>query len=262
MQTIDALSSTLHVELGPASAPLLIRWSTWERSTSIAACTQESFALLTEDGPVLVDPDTGDASSLERIVTLLGGLPVATLLATGMHERSCYALRERWGIPVWAPRTAAPLLEGSPDHLYDAGDILPGGVRASVIRGPFPGEHILAWTAPTGERVLFTADGIQGPSNPANSHAYPYNWRHSLGVYVGAAPIYYMLVVEGGDPQALRADIATVLETHVDLLCGAHSLPLRASVDAPEGPHVFLTRIVELDWASLTSSRQPPMHVN
>lgn len=59
---------------------------------------------------------------------------------------------------MWALATGLPErggeLEGRPDHAYEDGTRLPGGLRA--------GDHVLLWPAPGGACVLFTGDALNG----------------------------------------------------------------------------------------------------
>ncbi len=86
--------TTTHVELGTAARPVLVRWCTWRVG---GGATFDSYALLTQEGPVLVEPGLPAPAADTALWDLLGALPVATLVTNDWHERGCYTLRERWG---------------------------------------------------------------------------------------------------------------------------------------------------------------------
>ena len=176
----------IYVDLGTEGEPALVRWSAPSLS---GASRHEGYALVTADGPVIIDPPAPDADGGDRLVSLLGARPVATVLTNDWHERSCYALRERWDTPVWAPAAGLPArggeLEGEPDYLYEESTALPGGLRALKIDGVFAGEHVLHWRAPTGEGVLFTGDVVNGQNTELRTTTR--NWRDAPGLYLGVA---------------------------------------------------------------------------
>src|SRR5438034_4483814 len=92
----------LSVELGTAAAPALVRWCTWQPPWGQWG-HNDSYALLTPGGPVLVDPEEPAPEAAADLWRLLGRPPVATLLTTDWHERGSDALRARGGVPIWAP---------------------------------------------------------------------------------------------------------------------------------------------------------------
>lgn len=245
----------LYVELGTPPAPSLLRWSTWEQTPS----NFDSYALLGPGGPVLIDPailpDLPDAAPpaagpTESLWARLGAPPLATVLTNDMHERDAYAVRERFGAPVWAPAAGLPerggVLEGAPDHAYEDGASLPGGLRAHRIAGKFAGDTVLLWTAPTGEAVLFTGDTLNGQLNPENPLPNPR--RGAPGLYVGAGRPY----LRDLDVEALKRSLRPLLAGPIDLICGSHGLPWR---DDPPGA---LARLLDLDWAPfLVEGRHP-----
>ena len=143
-------TSTVAVVLGTEEKPALVRWTTWWDSPG----SWDSYALITADGPVLIDPETLTVDGEERLLALLGTTPKATVLTNDMHERGAYEYREKWGAPVHAPAYGT-LYDGAPDQLYRNGDTLPGGLRAYKLEGgAFPGDTVLRWEAPDGTRVL------------------------------------------------------------------------------------------------------------
>jgi hypothetical protein len=240
-----------YVVLGTATAPALLRWSTWGRNPG----GYDSYALPGPDGPVLIDPVAPPADPAggpdEALWKHLGAPPVAVVLSNDMHERDAYAVRERFGAPVWAPVAGLPerggVLEATPDHAYEDGAALPGGLRAYRIAGRFAGDTVLRWTAPSGERVLFTGDTLNGQVNPDNPRAHPR--RGAPGLYIGAGPPY----LRNLDVAALKASLRPLLDQPIDLICGSHGQPWR---DDPRGT---LSRLLELDWGPFLQAGRHPV---
>ena len=247
MATRSGLTIRTYVELGTSAQPVLVRWSTWGTRHG----NYDSYAVILPEGPVLIDPVDPLAESGGELWPLLGRPPQATVLTNDYHERDAYVIRERWGTPVWAPAAGLPArggeLEGQPDHLYEDGQTLPGGLRAIKIAGKFAGDTVLAWQAPTGERVLFTGDAINGEFNPDNPLVHPR--RGAPGLYLGAGPFY----LRDLDVEALKASLRPILSGRVDLLCGAHGQPVRENAGAA------LARLVELDWTPFLQEGRHPV---
>jgi hypothetical protein len=135
------------VELGTDSRPVLIRWS----SQTPAGAFHDAFALRGGAGPVLVDPEetTPEAGArLEALLGRLGGPPAATVLTSSMHERAAYRVRARHGTPVWMPAPLSQLREGEPDHFFEVGAALPGGLRAVEVDATRMSNLLLLWPAP------------------------------------------------------------------------------------------------------------------
>jgi glyoxylase-like metal-dependent hydrolase (beta-lactamase superfamily II) len=235
--------SAAGVVLGTPERPVLVRWVTWREGNRGG---YDSYLLLTGDGPVVVDPELADDASVERVGQMAERTPIATVLTNDMHERSAYRVRERWDVPVWAPRSGQADLEGMPDHLYDDATLLPGGLRPRDIHGRFSGDTVLRWQAPTGERVLFTGDTLCGaiaPENPANAD-HP---RAAAGLYLGAGPFYLKLE----RPDRLNESLRPLLDEAFDLICGAHGVPVRNAKPA-------LAALLDVDWTPLLKDGRHP----
>ena len=125
--TPEERRTSVGVELGTEGAPVLVRWSNW--APRFGSQEDVAYALRTAAGPVLVDPEAPAAGEAGRVRRLVGRPPVATLLTSDRHERDAYAIRERWGTPVWAPAAGLPArggeLAGRPDHAFEDGALLP-----------------------------------------------------------------------------------------------------------------------------------------
>lgn len=127
--------SRVAIELGTESDPILIRCATmWGRYSPF-----ESYILNATEGWVLIDPERPDAPAKNRLLQLIPEQPIATVLTSDGHERSCYDIREQWGVPVWGPEYSSAVrdiaYDGEPDHLYKEGQSLPGGSQAHQTSG-------------------------------------------------------------------------------------------------------------------------------
>jgi hypothetical protein len=235
-----ARQTRVTVELGTEAAPVLVRWCTRRAADLVdpqlpvrpgTVGRYDSYALRTPDGWVLVDPDRPGAAAAARLWGLIGPRPVAILLTNDWHERDAYAFRAARGAPVWAAAAGWPErggeLEGRPDHPFEDGAVLPGGVRALRVDGLRAGDTAFRWRAPTGERVLFTGDAINGPADPA--HTGPDHPRSAARLYFGGRPTY---LARHRDPAAFLRSVRRLLDEEIDLLCAGHSLPWR---DDPRG---------------------------
>lgn len=117
----------------------------------------DAYALLTDEGSVLIDPLPLDESLLPRLE------PVhAIVLTGGFHQRSAWRYRKRFGVPLWAPEMA-PGLDFRPDHFYDADEVLPGGLRALHAPGPAHLHFALMHERADGEAALFIGDLLIRP---------------------------------------------------------------------------------------------------
>jgi hypothetical protein len=242
-------TTTVALVLGTERRPQLVRWTTWWASPA----SMDSYALMTADGPVVVDPEAPTPEGERRLLALLGGPPKATVLTNDMHERAAYAFRKKWGTPVWGPAYGTPdkggnMDGGTPDHLYEDGDALPGGVRARKIEGgAFRGDSVLVWDAPGGKCALFTGDALNGPFNRANPNGV-HPRRGEPGLYLGAFPYY----LKHFTPEVFKASVRNLLDEPADLICGSHGDPY--AQDAAGA----LRRLLELDWAPLLKKRRHP----
>ena len=228
--------SRVTVELGTERHPELIWFDAGPGLESFGAAV--SYALRTTAGWIFVDPVRPAPEGVDRLRRLIRERPVATVLTSNGHERFCYAVRQRWGTPVWGPvlgqaqRDAA--YEGTPDHIYTEGDALPGGLRAIKLAGMARGDHALLWPAPGGKRVLFSGDVLNGQVE--TDLAQEDHYRREPGLYFGARPRY---VERHTNPAALKASLERLLQEEFDLICGSHGRPFR------DGAKAALARLIE-----------------
>ena len=214
--------SRVVVELGTVEQPELVRY--WTDPELEGYRTAVAYALRTAEGWVFVDPLRPTREDADRLGRLIRERPVATVLTSDGHERFCYGLREQWGTPVWGPvlgeaqRDAA--YDGQPHRLYAEGDALPGGLRPLKLSGAWRGDHALLWTAPGGQRVLFSGDLLNGQAEPDVVEEDHY--RRRPGLCFGARRGY---VERHANPAALKASLARLLHEEFDLICGSHARP-------------------------------------
>ena len=231
--------SRLSIALGTEAAPALIHWSTVFMPQR--AGPFDSYALRTRDGWVLIDPMLPDQAVLDRLERLIGigRHPITTVLTSDGHERDALAFRERWSAPIWGPIPVASErgigYDGQPDHMFEEGNAkdLPAGLRAIRLSGLWGGDHALLWRAPTGERVAFTGDPVNGQVHL--DLAREDHFRRPNALNFGARPGY---ADRHPDPPALRRTLSRLLDEDLDLLCGSHAIPFR------DNPNVALTALL------------------
>jgi glyoxylase-like metal-dependent hydrolase (beta-lactamase superfamily II) len=216
----ETRKSRVVVEIGTESNPSLIRWSTmWGRYSPF-----ESYVLCTTDGWVLIDPEEPDAQTKDRLSQLITEVPIATVLTSDGHERSCYDVREKWGIPIWGPEYSPAArdiaYDGEPDHLYKEGQTLPGGLKPLKLQGAWGGDHALLWTAPEGQNLVFTGDVLNGQVEI--TLAQPDHYRNSPGLAFGSRPGY---LDRHGNLEGIKQCLHRLLEEEIDAICGAHGTP-------------------------------------
>lgn len=149
---------------------------------------------------VVIDPPVltpEDRTFLERL-----GPVTAIVLTNRDHVREAAALRDAWGVPVWAPAADAPEMGMPVDRLYGGGALLPGGfVAIGVPHGKSPGESAL-WCA--ARRVLIVGDAVIGrPPGaftmlPDEKFADPRKAREGVGVLLDERYVYDAVLVGDG----------------------------------------------------------------
>jgi hypothetical protein len=223
------------VELGTESELELIRF--WADPGKEYPGTFVAYALHTTAGWVFIDPVRPPRNGADRLQRLIRERPVATVLTSDGHERFSHQVRQQWGTPVWGPvlgeaqRDAA--YDVPPDHRYAEGDSLPGGLRAIKLAGAWRGDHALLWPAPSGIRVLFTGDILNGQIEP--DLAEEDHFRRLPGLYFGARARY---VERHANPAALKASLERLLREEFDVLAGSHSRVFR------DNPKSALARLI------------------
>jgi hypothetical protein len=120
----------------------------WQAYEPAVKCDLSACAVETPDGIVLVDP-------FPFAEPLPFGKPAAIFLTNGNHARCAADVRERLGVPVFAPRAAQPELGIAID-----GEPALGGVRVIEIPGAGPGEvaYLFGRVLCLGDAVINLAD--------------------------------------------------------------------------------------------------------
>ena len=187
---------------------------------------------------MLIDPTVPARALLEGLEQFGGNGPVATLLASAWHERNAYVLSQLYGAPVWSSQAGPGECEGAPDHFFEDGDRLPGGLRAVQIADWFAGEAAFLLDAGAAGPGLFTGDAIEGPM--------PWTrWRVSLQLY--------------DDPSRERYGEAfgRVLDQRFEVVFPGHGGPIR---DDPHGAMAELLTGGGLAYTDDPAAQMPARH--
>ncbi len=157
----------------------------------------DAYAVLTDEGKVLIDPLPLADEALAGI-----GKVGAIYLTGGQHQRSAWRYRKALGVPVYAPEGAAGL-EEEPDQCYRDGDSLPGGLKA--IRTPgLTNHYALLMATEGGSGALFCGDLLI---------------READGPFQ-LLPDEYL-----DDPILARESASQLAQLQVEVLCPAHGAP-------------------------------------
>ncbi|HUB09193.1 MAG TPA: MBL fold metallo-hydrolase [Myxococcales bacterium] len=184
--------------------PGLVRWGVAQRR--IGGARGESYAILSGEGQILVDPLPLTPAALERLAAR--GPVRAIVLTIQSHQRSAWRYRRRFQAPVYAP-SGSQGLDERPDHAYRAGGGLPGGLRAMALPGPAFSEHGILWRSPAGT-VAFVGDLVT-----------------RAGRELSFVPDRYM-----DSPGKARASVRELARRRIDVLCPGHGAPLLGAVKA------------------------------
>jgi glyoxylase-like metal-dependent hydrolase (beta-lactamase superfamily II) len=145
--------------------------------------TKVSVGPMDNNAYLLVDKATGEALLIdaanegERLLQLVGGIPLSTVVTThrhGDHWQALAAVVAATGAGTVAHRLDAPELPVEVSEIVRNGDTVPvGSSTLSVIhlRGHTPGSIALAYQDPaTGDTHLFTGDSLfpGGPGRTTN----------------------------------------------------------------------------------------------
>ena len=171
----------------------------WRISNSnIGGSTSSSHAVVDGDACVFVDP-------VRLADDALGALPrpAVVVLTARCHQRAAWRYRRELGAEVWLPADAAAADE-EPDHRYDEGDTLPGGLLAVRTPGPeWPHYSFLRAAAPG---VLFCSDLVSHYGDGDDLRFIPFEYHE--------------------DPAATRSSVESLLELPFTVLCLDHGAPI------------------------------------
>lgn len=175
--------------------PWLLHWMILDER--LGGFRSDAYALQTPAGLMIIDALPLEASLQARLEPV-GGL----FLTHGNHQRSAWRLRRELGAPVYAPAGAQGLDE-EPDHWFDEGITLPGGLQAWRAEG-FDAACYLSYRHGDGTGVVFCGDLVcQDPDGP-------YRFPDQPGYF---------------EPTGGAADAHRLLDLHPDTLCPAHARP-------------------------------------
>jgi len=182
----------------------------------------DSFALLTPQGTVLLDPLPLTEKELKRL------LPIrAIVLSATCHQRAAWRYRRRFRIKVYAPRGARKG-EGKPDVYYSAGDGLPGGLEA--VHAPGPTDAHYAFHLRKGGGVIFVADLL----------------THAPGEDVAFVPDRHQ-----DDAKETRRSVRKLLRRKFKVICFNHGVPIT------EKAHFAIRNALRRQGPSLRSATCP-----
>ncbi len=131
--------------------PWLLHWTISDER--IGKNRSNAYGIETGDGLVVIDPVPLTDEAMAELHDVC-----SILLTNGNHQRSAWRFRRELGVPVYAPRGVRPL-EEEPDHYYDEGDRLPGGLTA-VQSAAFSTACYLLHTGSDGTNAVFCGDLI------------------------------------------------------------------------------------------------------
>jgi hypothetical protein len=164
----------------------------------IGGAESTGHAVAGPDGVVFVDP----VRLAPEALAALG--PVAAILLTAQcHQRSSWRYRRELGAPVWAPEGTRPM-EEEPDERYQAGDLLPGGLRA--VHTPGPEEVHFSFLRSGAPGVLFCSD---------------------LLTNYGGRGLDFVPLQYHDDPAQTRRTVEGLLDLDFEVLCLDHGSAIR-----------------------------------
>jgi glyoxylase-like metal-dependent hydrolase (beta-lactamase superfamily II) len=235
--TGDTDERPIVTEMSDRDGPLVVRWTApvWWGEPFNEYGEDVCYAIRTPEGVILIDPAVPPRPALAELESFWGELPVATLLTSAWHERDAYVFRQLYGTPVWASRAGAGQNAGAPDHFFDDGDSLLGGLRAVQIAKSFAGEAAFLLDAADEGRALFTGDAIEGPIPDTD-------WQVSLQLYGNPAP------------EIFRDRFRRVLNESFTVVFDGHGRPLR---DDPHSAIADLLAGGELAYTDEPAAQMP-----
>jgi hypothetical protein len=189
MSEPKAIAATVEIVV-----PGVWRWSVQDDRIGYES---DAHAIASGDRVVLIDPLRLEAAALERL-----GPVDAICLTAACHQRAAWHYRRRLGVTVYAPAGTRPMDE-EPDVRYQAGDVLPGGLRAVHTPGPET-VHYAFWL-PRAPGILFCPDLL----------------LHGAGEGLAFVPAEYH-----ENPALTRQSVRHLLELDFAVLCFDHGVPL------------------------------------
>jgi hypothetical protein len=166
-------------------------------NSAIGGAISSSHAVIEGAGSVLIDPVRLADEALAALPR-----PSAIVLTAKCHQRAAWRYRAQFGAPVWLPADA-PAADAEPDHRYEDGDTLPGGLLAIRTPGPeWPHYSLLLEREPG---VLFCSDLISNE---------------------GSGELRFVPAEYHEDPAETRRSVERLLEVPFAILCLDHGAPI------------------------------------
>ena len=134
----------------------LYRWTGLHTEWKI---TFDSYALVTPEGVVLIDPMKPTRAALKSLDAL--GDPIGVFLTNANHDRDAHWFRKEHEIQVYAQEKATADCDSKIDVLVMDGEKLPGGLRAIHIPGICSSETAF-YTKQSGG-ILILGDAVLNP---------------------------------------------------------------------------------------------------
>ena len=157
----------------------------------------DSYVIREHDRAILIDPLPMKQKDLKR-----HGAVEAIVLTASCHERAAWRYRRTLKVPVYAPQGGVDFEEG-PDRWYEAGDHLPGGLRA--IHAPGPTEAHYAFYSAREGGVVFCADLL----------------TNAEGEGLAFVPDQYQ-----DEPERTRDSVQQLLDLNFEVFCSNHGVPV------------------------------------
>ncbi len=210
MRTFIERGTRFLTEVGTDEKPDVVRWTNWGYGT-----LQQSFALMTTEGVVLIDPGRPVGSGVDALDEIIGDTVAAVVCTTALHERNIYWFRERYGARIYVPKAGLHEFLEVPDHVFADGDALPGSVKAVRTLGAM-GETVLHWTSPGETNMLLCGDAIYGQSIPGAFDS----TEEQLWMQVGGVRLMLGGVV---DEDEMKQRYEPLLALDFDLILNGHN---------------------------------------
>ncbi len=175
-------------------APGVWRWHLFDDRIEFES---DAHAVAAEDGVVLIDPLPLAPKALREL-----GKVAAICVTAACHQRSAWRYRKKFAVKVYAPKGTREMDE-VPDARYEAGEVLPGGLKAVYTPGPEPAHY--AFLRRGRPSVLFCPDLLM---------------RAEEGPLEFVPPEFH------DDPVLTRRSVYRLLDLRFSILCLDHGAPI------------------------------------
>jgi hypothetical protein len=155
----------------------------------------------------------------DRDAVLKLGKPAHQLITFGDHDRDVNALAREFGSEVWVPDGQHPGFP-QPDHVFQDGDTLPGGLQALAIPGVGYGETVLHGEI-AGKRAGFLGDSIL--HIPAHGLK---KWLLGFFLVSNEGPFQTKRDFRGGNNRLAMQNLPKILGLGLDAAFVSHGEPI------------------------------------